>query len=361
MNTQVYLDRQNLLRQRMEREGLSVFLVTHLPNIRYICGFSGSHAALLVVQEECSIISDGRYQEQIGQEVVGATLVPQGQRKDSTAIAETLADMPPGKAGFESDHFFVARHTTLSEVCTERQLVATVGWVEELRAAKDDGEIHLIRQSLRIAEKAFERTLHDIREGMTERELAHQLEEFMWQEGAEKDAFETLVLFGPRSSLPHGKPSNATLNAGTPILMDFGCVWRGYCSDITRTIFLGEPGKEFREAYRAVHDAYQAAVEAIRPDLLCRAADATARSVLEEAGRRDQFIHSLGHGVGLEIHEAPRLSATEEEPLREGMVITVEPGVYVPGWGGIRIENMVIVRGDGPEILNRTSTEMITL
>ena len=349
------------MRQRIGREGLSVLLVTHIPNIRYLCGFSGSHAFFLLGREKSWIISDGRYQEQIAQEAVGPTFVLQGQRKDTIAVAETLTDLPLGKVGFESDHLAVGRHTTLSEACPDRQLVATQGWVEELRATKDTVEVDLIRQAVRIAEKAFEKVLPEIQQGMTERELAHQLEDLMWREGADKEPFDTLVLFGPRSSLPHGKPTDATLSAGSPVLMDFGCLWRGYCSDITRTVFLGEPEREFREAYRVVQEAQRAAIEAIRPDLPCREADTAARSVINEAGRGGQFVHGLGHGVGLEVHEAPRLSPTEERPLRAGMVITVEPGVYIPGWGGIRIENMVVVRAEGCEVLNQTSTEMIVL
>ncbi|MFH1742296.1 MAG: aminopeptidase P family protein [bacterium] len=361
MNNQIYLNRQNLLRQRMERDGLSTFLVTHLPNVRYLCGFSGSHALLLVGMEKTVIISDGRYQEQIEREIVGAAFILQGQRRDTAAVAEMLADFPPGKVGFESHHLSVSRHTALSEARPDRDFVAATDYVEDLRIEKDDGEIDLIRQAVGIAEHAFEKVLGTIREGMTERELGHLLEDLMWQAGAETESFETLVLFGARTSLPHGKPGDTALAMGEPILMDFGCVWQGYCSDITRTVFLGDPGEEYREAYLLVQEAQQKGTNAVQPDVPCREADAAARAVFNGRGRGDQFLHSLGHGVGLEIHEAPRLAPTEEKPLRAGTVVTVEPGIYVAGWGGIRIENMVVARAGGPETLNRTSTEMIVL
>ncbi|HPA44281.1 MAG TPA: Xaa-Pro peptidase family protein [bacterium] len=356
-----YLNRQNLLRQKMERDNLSAFLVTHLPNIRYLCGYTGSHALLILGRERCTIISDGRYQEQISKEVVGAEFILQGQRRDSVATAETLKDYPSGKVGFESRHLSVALHTTLTETCTDRDFVPLAECVEELRLTKEENEIDSIRRALEIAERAFEQVLEDIREGMEERKLAHLLEDRMWREGAEKESFETLVLFGARTSLPHGKPGNTLLSRGDPILMDFGCAWEGYCSDLTRTVFLGDPGSEFRAAYRAVWESQNAAVQAIRPNVPCRDPDAKAREVLQKHGRGNQFIHSLGHGVGLEIHEIPRLSPTEERSLLEGMVITVEPGVYVPDWGGIRIENMVVVRSDGAEVLNGSSTECIVL
>jgi len=356
-----YLNRQNQLRQRMERENLSAFLVTHLPNIRYLCGFTGSHALLILGRERCTIISDGRYQEQISREVVGADFVLQGQRRDSVATAETLKDYPSGKVGFESRHLSVALHTTLAEACADRDFVPLIEWVEELRLTKEQGEIDSIRRALEIAERAFEQVLGDIREGMEERELAHILEDCMWREGAEKESFETLVLFGARTSLPHGKPGKTALTKGDPILMDFGCAWEGYCSDITRTLFLGDPGDEFRAAYCAVLESQNAALQVIRSNVPCRDPDATAREVLQKHGRGDQFMHSLGHGVGLEIHEIPRLSPTEERFLLEGMVVTVEPGVYVPDWGGIRIENMVVVRSDGAEVLNGSSTEWTVL
>ncbi len=345
----------------MERENLSAFLVTHLPNIRYLCGFTGSHALLILGRERCTIISDGRYQEQISREVVGADFVLQGQRRDSVATAETLKDYPSGKVGFESRHLSVALHTTLVEACTDRDFVPLTEWIEELRLTKEEGEIDSIRRALEIAERAFEQVLGDIREGMEERELAHILEDRMWREGAEKESFETLALFGARTSLPHGKPGKTVLVKGNPILMDFGCAWEGYCSDITRTVFLGDPGDEFRAAYRAVWESQNAAVQVIRSNVPCRDPDVTARMVLQKHRRADQFMHSLGHGVGLEIHEIPRLSPTEERTLLEGMVITVEPGVYVPDWGGIRIENMVVVRSDGAEVLNGSSTECIVL
>ena len=212
-----------------------------------------------------------------------------------------------------------------------------------------------------MAERAFEKTLSEIREGMQERELAHALEEFMWQEGAAKESFETLVLFGSRSSLPHGKPGEARLAPGMPVLMDFGCDWKGYCSDITRTIFFGKPHAEFRDTYATVQLANRTACETLRAGLSCRDADAAARSVIEKAGHKEHFVHSLGHGVGLEIHEAPRLAPTEERELKSGMVVTVEPGIYIPGWGGIRIENMVVIYEDRCDILNRTSTDLIEI
>ncbi len=356
-----YIERQNLLRQRLEREGLTHFLVSSLPNVRYLCGFSGTHALLLIGLERNVIVSDGRYAEQIQSEVVGAELELQGRRKDSETIGDVLSNASGLKLGFEGQHTSVERHKNLVGLSSDHEWISRVNWVEDLRIRKDASEVALLCESLQLAEAAFEEVLPEIRAGMTERELAHRLEDLMWQAGAEKESFETLVLFGSRSSLPHGKPSDFKLVEGMPVLMDFGCLWKGYCSDITRTVFLGDPGAEFRDAYRVVRDANLAACEAIHAGLTCRDADAAARSVIDNAGRGDLFIHSLGHGVGLEVHEMPRLAPTEEGLLEQGMVVTIEPGIYVPDWGGIRIENMVVITDDSCDVLNRTSTEMTLL
>ncbi|MGC9326925.1 MAG: M24 family metallopeptidase [Candidatus Hinthialibacter sp.] len=234
--------------------------------------------------------------------------------------------------------------------------------MEQLRAVKDGDEIEAIRRALHIAEAAFHKALEVIREGMTERELAHFLLNEMWRGGAVKESFDPLVLFGPRSSLCHGKPSDRPLENGDVALMDFGCLTPdGYNSDITRTVFFGRPSSELKEMYECVQAANQAAEDHLHANLSGAEGDQLAREVIRQAGREEQFMHGLGHGVGLEIHEAPRMSPLSESDLAAGNVITVEPGVYAAGTGGVRIEDMIILREDGCEVLNTSTKEMIVL
>lgn len=346
----------------MRQDGADWFLITNLTNVRYLSGFRGSSASLLIHADRRFILTDGRYSEQVRQEVTEYEPVIQGQRKEMQAIADTVGDISKQTLWFEGEHLSVARYTNLCETVPAKAYIAKRGIVEPLRMVKDMEEIDAIRRALRITEKAYEKALNVIHEGMTERELSHFLWEEMWKAGAVKEAFDPLILFGARSSLCHGKPTDNALKKGDIILMDFGCQMPdGYNSDLTRTVFFGQPNNELKQIYQCVLAANQSAERQLRAGIDGIRGDEFARSVIREAGRAEQFVHGLGHGVGLEIHEAPRMSPISEHELTSGNVITVEPGIYIPGTGGVRIEDMIVIRDRDCEVLNQTAKEMIVL
>lgn len=353
-----YISRQAAVRQKVNDAEADWLFVTNLFNIRYLCGFSGSHAYLFVGRERMVFLTDGRYDQQVRHEVKGCEVVIQGARKDHEAAADALGDLSNARVLFESGHCTFAKFQQWQETLPAREYIGKDGIVESLRAVKDDDEIAALRRALDVAEQAHLKSLDFIREGITERELAHFLEDEMWKGGAPKESFDSLVLFGERSSLPHGKPSERKLKRGDIVLTDFGCLLDGYCSDITRTVCFGEPTDEVKSMYEAVRASHLAAAEAICAGMTGKEADQVSRSVIEAAGRKDQFIHGLGHGVGLEIHEAPRLSYIAEGVLQAGHVVTIEPGVYIPEIGGIRLENMAVVREGGCEALNQTPIDL---
>ncbi len=353
-----YLARQAAVKQKVQDENADWFFVTNLFNIRYLCGFTGSHAYLFISNDRIIFLTDGRYDQQVGDEVKGCEVVIQGTRKDHEAAADALGDLSSARVLFESGHCTFAEFQKWQEALPAKEYLGKEGIVELLRVVKDEDEIEALRRALQVAEAAHLKSLDFIREEITERELAHFLEDEMWKSGAEKESFDSLVLFGERSSLPHGRPSDRKLKKGEIVLTDFGCLLDGYCSDITRTLCFGDPSDEVRSMYEAVKQSHLAAAGAIKAGMTGKEADQVSRKGIEDAGRKDQYIHGLGHGVGLEIHEAPRLSYIAEGVLQAGHVVTIEPGVYDPNIGGIRLENMVVVRDDGCEVLNQTPIDL---
>lgn len=356
-----YLKRTEAIVGRMQEEHLDWLIVSNLKNIRYLSGFTGSHAMLLIGPDKRYIVTDGRYDEQVRFEVKNYEPVIQGQRKELEAAHDTLGDISSQRLGFEAEHVSYARVDEIKAALPAADYLPKRGWVEELRMVKDAEEIEIIRKALRIAEESLQSILVNMEEGISERELAHRLEDEMWRRGAEQKSFDTIVLFGARSSLPHGKPSENKLKAGDIVLMDFGCIVQGYCSDITRTVFFGKPTDEQKAMYDCVHQAQRNAERNLRAGLHSKDSDELARSVIRNAGRENEFMHGLGHGVGLDIHEAPRLSNLANHTMAPGHVVTIEPGVYIAGVGGIRIENMAVIKEKNCEVLNQSSTEMMIL
>jgi Xaa-Pro aminopeptidase len=249
----------------------------------------------------------------------------------------------------------------LRELLPQKRLVPTAGWVETLRIEKDEEEIEQIRRAVQLASRAFSETLPFLRPGIREMEVAAEIEYRMRRYGAEQPSFETIVAFGERTALPHARAGSRALRQGECALMDLGAILDGYVSDMTRTVFLGKPPRKLSRMYRAVLEAQKEAEEAVRAGVECRAVDRAARRVLDRYGYGRYFTHSTGHGVGREIHELPRIAKKQRARLPERAVITVEPGVYIPGLGGIRIEDVVVVRKTGPEILTLTPKELTVL
>ncbi len=341
-------DRLEGLRASLEARGLACILVNKIENVRYLSGFSGSSAALVVTVDRAVLVTDGRYSEQAEREAPGWEL-----QVHTGPLAAAAAGAVPGVAcAFEvscSYDFF----RRLKEAAPDATFEPVEGMVEDLRVRKDAGEVGLIAASLECAAWAFSSTRDELAPGATERELAAVIDYRMMLAGADGPAFDTVVASGPNSSLPHSPLTDRALSDGDLVVIDFGALRSGYRSDSTRTMVVGEPGGREAGMYAAVRGALDAALEKLEPGVKASDVDAAARSHIERAGFGAQFTHSLGHGVGIETHERPTVSWVSTETVEPGMVFTVEPGIYVPGFGGVRIEEMVHMTETGPEVLSR--------
>jgi Xaa-Pro aminopeptidase len=342
-----------------ERE-LDALLVTDLVNVRYLTGFTGSNGVAVVGRDLRRFITDFRYVEQAAEQVHGFDR----ERAPQEFLNALVDGWPEGelRLGFEDEHVTVRRHRRLREVLPDRvELVAAGGIVEEQRAVKDAGEIEQIRAAAALADEAYALVRGQGLVGRTEREVALAIENEMRRLGAQEPSFPSIVASAERGALPHAVPADAQIPRGTLVTLDIGARLDGYCSDCTRTWATGSLPDDLAEAYALVLRAQETALAAVRPGLEGRAVDAVAREIIEAAGHGEHFGHGLGHGVGLEVHEAPRLARTAEAPLVAGNVVTVEPGVYLPGRGGVRIEDLVVVAPDGHTVLSGTTKELITV
>lgn len=357
-NTTDHARRRDTLRAALASHdpALDALLVTDLDNVRYLAGFTGSNGALLVAADPAAdaIATDGRYLTQIAEQSGDLRAVIERD------VSKALLGEATGTVGFEATALSYADHARLA---SEARLVPTSRLVEKLREVKDDGEIELLRRACAISDQALAALVEEgaIRPGATETQVARRLENLMYEFGAEAVAFETIVAAGPNSAIPHHRPTDAVLAAGDFVKIDFGARFRGYHADETRTFVLGEPAAWQREVYDVVRAAQTAGREALVPGTDVREIDGAARAVIEAAGYGEQFLHGLGHGVGVQIHEAPTLGKLGSGTLSDGAVVTVEPGVYLPGRGGVRIEDTLVVRADGPELLTRTTKDLIAL
>ena len=339
-----------------ERE-LDLLLVTDLVNVRYLTGFTGSNGMAIVGRDVRRFITDFRYVEQAAIQVQGFDR----EQAPQDFIGALGEGWPAGelRVGFEDDDVSVRRHQRLREVIPDQiELVPAGGVVEGLRAVKDAEEIERIATAAELADEVYGMLREQGLVGRTEREVAFALETEMRRRGAEP-AFESIVASGPRGALPHAVPADEAIARGTLVTLDIGARHEGYCSDCTRTWATGELPDDLAEAYELVRRAQAEALAAVRPGPEGREVDAVARDIIEAAGHGEHFGHGLGHGVGLEIHEGPRLARTGEARLVAGNVVTVEPGVYLPGRGGVRIEDLVVVTEDGHRVLSGTSKDLI--
>ncbi|QWF84324.1 M24 family metallopeptidase [Amycolatopsis sp. CA-230715] len=363
---ETHAHRRESLRALITDAELDALLVTDLLNIRYLTGFTGSNAALLVSASGESgtvFCTDGRYTTQ------SATEVPDLERVLDRASAAALAKHGSASAeafrrtGFESQHVSVETHEMLRGLAEGIELRRAPGFVERLRLVKDEAEIEALRMACAAADRALADLVEHggLRPGRTEREVARELEGRMLDHGSSGPSFETIVAAGAHSAIPHHQPTESVLAAGDFVKLDFGATVDGYHSDMTRTLVLGRPADWQREVYELVFAAQAAGCEAVLPGIEVSQVDATARGVIERAGRGDEFSHGLGHGVGLEVHEAPSLAATGAGTLSAGMAVTVEPGVYLAGRGGVRIEDTLVVRDGAPELLTLSSKELVVV
>jgi Xaa-Pro aminopeptidase len=340
---------------------LDGLLLTGLPNIRYLTGFSGSSALLVVTVRDILLITDFRYQTQVAEEVGDLARIVIEPASLWTGLWQQLAHLPVKVLGFETAHIQHREFQRLVEAGARWQWRPTAELVETLRERKDEDEVALIRDAAGVATRALERTLPQLHVGMSELQVAGVLEKSLRDEGSEGFPFPSIVASGPRSALPHARSSTRMLERGDFLLMDFGAEVNGYCSDITRTVVMGKADEEQRGLYEVVREANALAASGVRAGMAGRDADAIARHYIDRAGFGELFGHSLGHGIGLEVHEAPRLARTAEATLPDGAVVTIEPGVYRPGWGGVRIEDDVVLDASGPHILTDFPRELLEL
>jgi Xaa-Pro aminopeptidase len=360
-----FAGRQKKLREHLATTRFDVLLISHLPNIRYLSGFTGSAGLLLVEETATVFFTDVRYDTQAHEEVKGAKVVI-ARKGLLPGLGEWLGARRKRARGWtigiEAEHFTVAEKKRLAkELPSGITLKDAPSVVEGARMIKDNDELSQIRAAVALGAKLFDRTLEVLRPGVKENEVAGEMEYAARQGGAEEMSFPTIIASGARSALPHGRASDQPIAAGGFVVCDFGVILAGYCSDQTRTVWIGTVPDDARRAYEAVLEAQRAAIDAVRPGIPVGAVDAAARTVLRKARLGRYFTHSTGHGVGLEIHEAPRVADGQREILQPGMVITIEPGVYFPGKWGLRIEDMVAITASGCEVMTPTSKDFLAV
>jgi len=346
------------LRAVIKEKRLDGFLVSTPENRRYLSGFTGSAGYLLITQKDAALATDFRYVEQAGQQAPDYRVVRIGAGSDW--FPKLISEAGVRRLGFESENVSVAMHQRLRQTLKGSSggdkrvtLSATAGIVEELRAYKDQEEMQLLQRAIDISDQALNSVLPSIRAGLAEREVAWRLEVAMRELGAEGPSFDTIVAAGPNGALPHHRAGDRAIQEGEPVVIDMGALYQGYCSDLTRTIVVGQPDDTFRKVYDTVLGAQLTAIATVQVGMTGGEADGLARKVIEAAGHGENFGHSLGHGVGLAVHEQPRVGPNSKDVLATTMAFTIEPGIYLSGWGGVRIEDVVALEGTGARVLSK--------
>ncbi|SHH37400.1 M24 family metallopeptidase [Clostridium grantii] len=352
-------NRLNTLREKMEKKAVDGVLLWGDMNRNYITGFTGDESCAIITKDKSIFITDSRFTEQAKLEVKDFEILD--HKGDFVGfIANLIKEVNLNKLYFEEDILSYSQYVKFKDAL-ECEFLPLEGLVEEMRIIKDEDEIANITKAADIADKAFDHMLQFIQAGMKETDIALELEFFMKKQGASDLSFTSIVASGVRSSLPHGAASEKTIKESEFLTLDFGCVYNGYCSDMTRTIVIGEPTEEMINIYNTVKEAQELALVEIAPGIKCSEVDKIAREYITNKGYGKYFGHGLGHGVGREVHEAPRLSPKSEAILETGMVVTDEPGIYVPNLGGVRIEDLVLVTKDGYKVLSKSPKELICI
>jgi Xaa-Pro aminopeptidase len=350
------------LRAVLATADLPALLVTNRANVRYLTGFTGSAGMLLVSADDALFVTDGRYRTQSAEQLANADV--DARIEIGTTMAEQRAIFSRevtafARVGLEEHSVTWAEQRDFADAFGDVSVVPAGTPIEDLRRVKDTGEVDRIRTACAIASEAYEALLPRLGDGITEREFALALEFGMRERGASGNSFDPIIASGPNGAMPHARPSDRVIGRNELVVCDFGCIVDGYCSDMTRTVSVGDPGGDARRLYDVVLSSQQAGRAAVAADVECAAVDRASRDVIAAAGWGDAFSHSTGHGVGLEIHEAPRVASTARDTLLVSDVVTVEPGVYLPGVGGVRIEDTVVVTATGAEPLTLTSKELV--
>ena len=350
-------ERLDKLRARLEQESVDALLISTPENRRYLSGFTGSAGYLIVSPTDAVLATDFRYVEQAGRQSPDFRV--HRIRGAQGWLQEILQEQHIKRVGFESQNLTFAQHQGIVKSIEENaadagiSLIATSGLVEELRAFKDLDEMAVLTRAIEIADQAFQQVSPTIREGDTEKDVAWRIEKAVRELGAEAISFDTIVAAGPNAALPHHQPSDTPIKAGEPVIIDMGARYQGYCSDLSRTLCLGQPDDTFRKVYDTVLGAQLTAIAIVQKGMTGQDADGLARTVIEEAGYGENFGHSLGHGVGLAVHENPGVGPSSTGVLEEGMAFTIEPGIYISGWGGVRIEDVVVLENGKARVISK--------
>ncbi|WP_307891981.1 M24 family metallopeptidase [Bacillus swezeyi] len=350
----------NKLRELFSGLGIEGLLVTSSINLRYITGFTGSSGLAVISEDKAVFITDFRYMEQAKKQASGFEIV-QHSGGIVQKTADVIKEMGLNKIGFEQDKMTYGTYASYKDRLGAAELVPVSQSVEKLRLIKSSEEIKILKEAAKIADDAFSHILTFIKPGIAEIAIANELEFYMRSQGADHSSFDMIVASGLRSSLPHGVASDKAVEKGDLVTLDFGAYYKGYCSDITRTIAVGEPSDELKSIYQTVFEAQAIGMRNIKPGITGKQADAYTRDYISSKGYGDYFGHSTGHGLGMEVHESPALSARSDQPLEKGMVVTVEPGIYIPGTGGVRIEDDIVLTDGGNESLTHSAKDLIIL
>lgn len=352
------MKRIETLREYMGKNNISATWVTKPEDIYYYSGFTGSTGSALITEGALYFFADFRYTKQVSQQCVGYTIKEVSAKKNTM---DHLKELVVGTLAYEDQYMSVSEYNALKSAILEERLVPLKNTITVLRAIKDEEEIVNLRQAAAIADKGFLHVLDIVKPGMTEKELALELEFFMRKQGASGLSFTTIVASGIRSSMPHGVASDKVIEKNDMLTLDFGCMYNGYCSDMTRTFVVGTADERQKELYNIVLETQLKVLEAIKPGARCKEIDALSREIIGGYGYGEFYGHGLGHGVGLEIRELPVLNGTSEFVLEENMVVTDEPGIYLPDFGGVRIEDTVLVTKDGYDLISRSTKEFIEI
>ncbi len=354
------LDRTQRLRGRLEAENLDAILISQPENRFYLSGFSGSAGFLVVSRDHAFIATDFRYFEQSARQSPDYTLLKMAGPKPFAWFHEALAEIKPRRLGFEASDVSFSLYSVIKRSIAELpsnerpRLMSTRGLVETLREVKEPDEIAEIDRAASFADQALSQVVPAIEPGMTEKQVAWELEKAMRDAGADSISFDTIVASGPNGALPHHRPSDKQIQSGEPVVIDMGARINGYCSDITRTIVVGDADDQLDKVYHTVLDAQLNAINAVRSGMSGHEADSLARTIIDGAGYGERFGHSLGHGIGLAVHEIPVVGPRGSSVLGKDMVFTIEPGIYIPGWGGVRIEDMVVLENGKVRVITKT-------
>jgi Xaa-Pro aminopeptidase len=359
-NMEIFKARLESLREKLVEKELDAALVSKRENYVYLSGFTGSSALLLITQKDAVLITDFRYVEQAAAQAPLFEVV-QYQGTIIPTLESLIKSKEISALGFEGSFLTYEKYVQFKEKLNIKGFITMGSLIENLRIIKDSQEINLIKEAVRISDSAFSHILQYIKPGIAELEIAAEMEYFMKKQGASSPSFETIVASGRRSAMPHASASEKKLEQGDAVTLDFGALYKGYCSDITRTVFIGSPDEKLLKIYNIVLEAQLRSLEGAHKGLTGKEVDQIGRDIITKAGYGNNFGHGLGHGVGLEIHEEPRLSPTGNIRLENGMAVTVEPGIYISGLGGVRIEDLVVINDDKPIILTEADKEVIIL